>query len=263
MKWIVLIIMGALGLGSLAGGLIWLGKRYQIIRYGIEADGLVVDQQKQVSSRTKPRSGSYSRTVTSYYPVVEFTTEEGEKVRFVGSSGGVGKPLIETGAEIKVVYIPSDPVSAVVSSFSQVWLGPLVISVAGIIFLAMAFGSFSLISTVDRTMDQLGEVMKRDALYLREDAVRFEAKISEIREIGERGAGNYVLVARGIRPGGSFSDEFLSEYFTFRPDSSFIGRQVTVSLDPFDRDVYAVELGLLLREIMQKKEEVEQGRKEY
>jgi hypothetical protein len=164
MKWIVLMVVGSIGLSALAGGLIWLGKRYQIIKNGIQAEGRVVAQREDIHTTTAGRVNRFSRTGQYYYPIVEFTTRDGEKIRIEGSSGGGGKPLLETGTTVPVIYTPSDPSSAVIGDATQTWLGPVVLSVAGCIFLIFAFGSFTLIAKTDRTFQDMNEMIQRDAL---------------------------------------------------------------------------------------------------
>lgn len=254
MKWVALLAFGSLGLAALTGGLIWLGKRYQIIRYGIETGGVVVGQEIERYERNQGRMGGTDNAV-SYYPVVEFTTADGELIRFQGSSGGVDTPLIETGTQVRVVYLRSDPASAVIGDFTQSWLGPVAVSVAGVIFLAMGVGSFFLIGGVDRTMDALDERMQREFLYFDSSTIRIEATVSEIREID----GAYVLVCKGVRPGKLITEEFLSDSFPFRPDRAFIGERVSVLLDASGGTLYTVDLGTMLKDILQLEEMRKRG----
>jgi hypothetical protein len=47
-------------------------------------------------------------------------------------------------------------------------------------------------------------------------------------------------------------EEFETDFFTFDPGSEFVGRSVTVCLDPLDRESYYIEFGPLLKEIVKK-----------
>lgn len=249
MKWIMLALAGSMGLSAFAGGLIWLAKRYRIIKNGVEVEGLVTGQHEE-RVKSSGLASRYSQTHITFYPIVEFTNDRGETVRFQGSSGGVGIPLIETGSKVKVVYIPTDPTLAVIGDFTRTWLGPVVLSAVGVVCLILALGSFAMIGHVNETVDDMSEIMKREALTLRSNAIHIEATIREIRELGGKGSGKYVFICKGLRPGGSFSEEFMSDYFTFKPDSSLIGRTVSVYIDPSDTGHYKVDLDSLLKEIL-------------
>jgi len=246
MKWVVLILFGAIGAASLVGGVFWGIQRYELTQRGMLTEGVVVDQQEQVSTESSGRATSSRRTVTSYYPIVEFQTEDGESHRFEGTTGGGGAPILETGTHVGVIYDPNVPGDAMIVDFSQAWLGPLTLTVVGAIFLIMGVGSYFLIGRSDRTFAALGETMRRDALVFRQDTIRIQGRIDAVKET-ERGSGRYVLVAKAVRPGGRFQDEFESDPIPLRPDRDVIGHKVEILLDPADPDTYQVELGPLLK----------------
>ena len=252
MKWIVLIMFGALGASALAGGLVWAAKRYALTQDGVMTQGRVVGQDEQVATSDEGRHHSYNVTHTSYFPIVEFKTAEGETIRFTGTSGGVGEALLDTGTQVNVIYRPADPADALIVEFTQAWLGPLVLSVVGTVFLIFGLGGYVLIGKSDRDFEAMGEMMQRDALVLRSDRVRIEAKIHHVEQINQGGSAKYVLVCKGVRPDHSFKEEFRSDSFSVMPDVSVIGRTVHVSLDPSDNSVYVVELGPVLKEIVQR-----------
>jgi hypothetical protein len=161
MKWMTLFIFGGLGLFALLAGVIWGFKRAEFLRSGVRAQGVVVDQFKSVSRAVddedrKARTGPN----ISYYPVVEFASARGEAIRFQGSTGS-GVPEYEIGTRVIVVYQPNDPQQAKILSFSQFWLGPLVVSIAGLVFFSMGVGAFFLIGQSDRRMDGVQELIRQ------------------------------------------------------------------------------------------------------
>ena len=176
MKWIVLLLFGGLGLGALISGAMWGAKRLPLFQSGLRAHGKVVAQEERVSLETIGKKNPYSQKVISYYPVAEFLTETGEKVRFTGSSGGKGKPIIETGTEVEVLYDPANRTNAQISDFSQFWLGPLVVTVCGLIFLLMGVGGFFLMGSHDRIMDERFEMMNRSQLVMNSEAAQQKAQ---------------------------------------------------------------------------------------
>lgn len=165
MKWILLILFGAVGAGALWGGLSWGIKRYQLLSGRLMAPGRVVDQaEHEAPARTLSRS--YREDRAGYYPIVEFETGEGETIRFQGTTGGRGKPIMETGTQVTVVYDSVDPSSAMIVEFKQAWLGPLVLSVSGLVFLLMGVSGFILIGRDDSRFDAANEAMRRQGLEM-------------------------------------------------------------------------------------------------
>ncbi|MDH4207497.1 MAG: DUF3592 domain-containing protein [Anaerolineae bacterium] len=76
-------------------------------------------------------------TGASYAPVVEFRTMEGKTVRFVDSVGTI-PPDYEVGTEVKVLYDPEDVHSARVVSWTRLWLGPTILTAAGVLPMLIA-----------------------------------------------------------------------------------------------------------------------------
>jgi hypothetical protein len=160
MKWMALLIFGGLGLFALVAGVIWGFRRSELFRGGLRTQGVVVDQFKSVSSTVSDEKASSTGVSISYYPVVEFQTERGATIRFRGATGS-GVPDYETGAVVTVVYRPNDPQQAKILSFSQFWLGPLVVTVAGLVLFLMGVGTFFLIGQSERRMDEAQELMRQ------------------------------------------------------------------------------------------------------
>lgn len=242
MKWMVLVIFGGMGLAALIGGLMWGAKRVTLFRNGLPAQGKVVEISESVSSDD---DGSH----VSYYPVVEFQTRNGETFRFKGSTGSSSSDY-ETGATVRVRYNPKNPRDAQLANFSQFWLGPVVITAAGLIALFLGIGSFIVLFGDDnKGMFDISAAMQRQMLSVRSDAVRIEGRITGVRG---KGKDKYVFVCKGLKPGASFEDEFESDEFDFNPGPEFAGRAVTICLDPYKKGVYSIEFGLLLEAIVKK-----------
>lgn len=242
MKWMALFIFGGMGLAALAGGLLWGAKRWALFRHGIPATGTVVDTYESSSTDSDGHSS------TSYYPVVEFRTPQGETIRFKGSTGG-SSPDFENGAAVNLRYNPGNPQEAQLTNFSQFWLGPVAITIAGAIALFLGIGSFLVIGGDDRGFPGMRAAMERQMLSARKDAVRIEGRIKEVRR---KEKDRYVFVCTARKPGADFEDEFETDHFNFNPGTEFIGRPVVVSLDPYNKGSYSVELGPLLLEIVRK-----------
>jgi hypothetical protein len=180
--------------------------------------------------------------------VVEFQTAQGATVRFKGSTGG-SSPDYETGAPVRLRYNPKNPQEAQLTTFSQFWLGPVVITAAGLIALFLGIGSFLMIGGDDQGFSGMRAAMERQMLSANKDAVRIEGRIKEVRR---KDKDKYVFVCTALKPGASFQEEFESDTFNFDPGTEYAGRTVTVCLDPYNKGSYTIELGPLLLEIIRK-----------
>lgn len=74
-----------------------------------------------------------------YYPVVEFETARGERIRFRAGAGmpGGGDADLPVGAAVPVVYDLTDPTVAQIDSFLYRWAGPVGMVVAGVFLMIM------------------------------------------------------------------------------------------------------------------------------
>jgi hypothetical protein len=165
MKWILLISFGAVGAAALWGGLAWGSKRYQLMSGHLTAQGKVVEQAVHQPPAKKLRRGERQEGA-GYFPVVEFETPEGETIRFQGTTGGEGKPIMETGTPVTVAYAAADPSNAMIVEFKQAWLGPLVLLVSGLVFLLMGVGGFFLLGRDDDRFDAAMDAMKQQSLEM-------------------------------------------------------------------------------------------------
>ncbi|MFB8181069.1 DUF3592 domain-containing protein [Streptomyces sp. NPDC055966] len=112
------------GLLSLWGGVREARLQARLRRYGVHAEGLVVDQYLAPSD-------DYST------PVIEFTDRQGRPVRFTPVATGTRMGM-ELGTQVPVVYPPEHPENARV--FTRKHLRPTVISLltGSVLFLGAA-----------------------------------------------------------------------------------------------------------------------------
>lgn len=246
MKWAVLAIFGGMGLAFLIWGLAWGARRVSLYRTGLPTTGTVVEfEQGEVADDEEgPRP--------SYYPVVEFQTPDGRTFRFRGSTGS-SSPEFSIGARVAVRYDPRQPNRAQLTKFSHFWLGPLLLTVGGLLALFLASGVFYIFGDIEGGKSPAGRSVRLQMLEASGKAARVEGRVIAIRE---RGRGRYALVCRAARPGSDWEEDFVSQEFGINPGQEVVGRSVMITLDPDRRDVYSVELMPLLREMM------EQGDKE-
>jgi hypothetical protein len=98
------------------------------------ASGRVVDMTKQLEYDEEDRDRIIGET---YYPVVEFTANDGKR-RQVQLSEGSWPPAYEIGDEVTVLYEPDHPLDARIKSFASsagMWILPSITGFLGIAFL--------------------------------------------------------------------------------------------------------------------------------
>jgi len=168
MKWMALFSVGGFGLFALVIGVVWGLRKHELFRSGLRTQGTVVDHYKSVSTSV---GDPWNRTGpdVSYFPVVEFQTAAGAAIRFRGATGS-GVPEYDTGALVTVAYQPDKPKEAQILNFSQFWLGPVVVIVAGLLFFLMGVGAFFLIGSSDRHLESAQDLIRRQ-FPTRPDAV--------------------------------------------------------------------------------------------
>ncbi|MBS0486429.1 MAG: DUF3592 domain-containing protein [Proteobacteria bacterium] len=118
------VLFFVVGLGLLTGaGFLWLHKA-NFAAHAVHGDGVVVDLHY--------RSGSNGDSGT-YVPEVEFTASNGSVVHITGSTGS--NPAAYTrGEKVNLLYAPENPEGAHIDSFSENWLGVLILGGMGLIF---------------------------------------------------------------------------------------------------------------------------------
>lgn len=218
MKWLALALFGTVGLSCFVGGLMWGMKRYKLMKEGVRTTGSVVDLEE---SRSTSKENGRTVESLSYYPVVEFSVS-GKTYRFRGSTGS-SAPSYQVGAQVAVVYAPADPHDAQVADFEQFWLGPVLISIFGFIFLAAGIGSFFLIADSDKTFGpEFHQRMDRAELFDAKQGVEVQAEVTAVRKTDV----GWLLVCRGGLPGGE-RREFQAA-MALDPGRGVVGRSVSV-----------------------------------
>jgi len=239
-KWVALAMFGGVGLIAFIAGCVWGYQRFMLYRDGVPVQGIVI---QNTQTRSKDSDGS---TSSSYYPVVEFTVQNGETHRFTGSTGS-GTPDYETGAKVNVRYDPRNPSSAQITDFTQFWLGPLGVGIFGFLFLAGGIGSFILIKGSDAAFGpQFQRKMDMVALSVGKEGIRLEGQVDSVRKQAGASGEEYVVVCRATLPGGITQQRFEAEPIFFNPGPWIVGKDVEIYVDPRKKERYAVLLDPLL-----------------
>jgi len=71
--------------------------------------------------------------LTKYVPRVRFQTKNGQIIEFY-SGNGSNPPMYEVNDKVKVLYNSDFPQYAVINSFIELWLGPVIYTGLGLFF---------------------------------------------------------------------------------------------------------------------------------
>lgn len=151
MKWAVLLIFGTIGLAAVAGGTIWGLDVYPVFRDNVPARGTVVEVAVEKSNASAGMT---------YFPVVEFPTAGGGKVRFRPPAGSEGAPGHGAGDAVDVLYDPRNPSNARIGSIGQLWAGPLTTGGLGLMLLVLSLLLFVKIGRFEKGIRAVGSGKK-------------------------------------------------------------------------------------------------------
>lgn len=134
-------VFGLGGLIALVIGLVWGYNSWQRTQTNVETQGVVVDLLES-------RDSDGDRT---FRPVIEFVAENGLTYTLQSNFGRSDPP--EIGETIGVYYDRDDPNDASESSWLALWLGPLILTVMGSIFVIVGVGVAFFSRRIGRRLD--------------------------------------------------------------------------------------------------------------
>lgn len=121
-------LLFAAGVVFFIAGVVILVRTVQFVAGAEHATGTVVDLSREIDDEGDE----------TFYPVVRFTTAEGQEIEFVSSSGS-SPPSESPGDRVDVLYDPDDPSDAKLSGFFHLWLFPGLFFLFGAAFFAIAW----------------------------------------------------------------------------------------------------------------------------
>ncbi len=230
----ILYVFFAIGIG-LAGvaGYLAIHQR-QALAQASRADGTVVDLEEGPSM-----SGGSVRSRAMYYPVVEYTTATGERVRFRGATAS-RPPAFDRGEAVTVLYEPSQPEKAKINALSELWFIPLVSGGIGTLFILM--GGCPLLYMA---------LSRRRSAWLKEHGQRVQADIAEVildTRYRLNGQHPYRIIAQWQDPAQQTLRTFRSDAIWFDPAPFVKTKKVDVLIDPNDPKRYWMNTSFLPKE---------------
>lgn len=117
-----IIITLLLGLPFFIFGLKELYQVNKFVKSGEKTEGIIVAMKKHQGAAGK------------YFPLVRFQTKNGKTIDFTPGNGS-NPPMYKVNDHVPVIYNSAYPNAAVINSFIEIWLGPVIYAGLGLLLL--------------------------------------------------------------------------------------------------------------------------------
>ena len=194
----------------------------------IQVEGIVIDLEQSSSSS----DNSYT-----YFPVVEYTADDGNVYSF-RSSVGSSPPSYEINETVTVMHPPDQPQSGQINDFTSLWLVAIIFGGLGFVFFAVGLGGFI----------HQKNANKRKEFLLR-NGQKITANVTAVtinRNLTVNGRNPFRITCQRHESSNNTVHTFESENIWFDP-SSFApqGKEVTVYVDYTNPKKYYVDISFL------------------
>ena len=219
------VVFGAVGAALLVAAFITLRSARSFESTAVGASGEVIDL-----------APSYSDGSATHAPVVRFETPDGREVIFE-SSVSSHPPAYDIGERVDVLYAPDDPGDAVIDSFWQVYLAPVILGGIGSIFLLIGGGM--LVSQI---------VARRRRERLMASGRRVTARIQGVdlnTSIAVNGRHPFCITSQWMNPDTGELHVFRSDGIWYDPSMHIDRETVDVLIDPANPKRYYVDTSFL------------------
>lgn len=113
-------------------------KNFQLLANSSTTIGTVTGQSSETSSHRNSNSG-VTRKITNYFPVISFTTKEGQEITFTGNGGSENSSDFPEGRQVPVRYDNNNPKNAVINTFADMWTAQIAFFLAGLFLVLVGF----------------------------------------------------------------------------------------------------------------------------
>ena len=206
---------------AIGGGFWW--SDHKIASVGLHARGEVVGFDESYSSDNG----------TSYRPRVTFLDADGQRHSFTSKIGS-NPPSHDNGEQVEVIYDPAMPERALIDSFSDRHLFPLVFGGIGMLCACIGVGVIG-----------WGLRRRRMIERLKRSGLRIEADFTDCyrdTSVKVNGRSPWRVTAQCKHPGTGKLQVFTSDMIWADPGAMLKGRKVPVLVDPQDDRHYYVDL---------------------
>lgn len=226
----ICIAFTVIGAILLVLGLIWIYQTQNFLGRCLETKGVVIDLSWRYDSEGNP----------SAYPVFQFVNQRTAEEITVWSETRSYPPSYHLGQEVNILYDPENPTNAVIKSFLNIWLGPLIVTGLG--------GIFSTVGLIPLGFD----IRKRRTIeYLKTHGIIIHGEVSKIYMVYSRSADGehpWRISVQWTNPDSGRLHVFESDYIWYDPsDFVKIGEKMEVRIDPKNTKRYWVNIDRLPR----------------
>lgn len=165
------------------------------------------------------------------YPRIRFRTADGQEVTTITNTGS-SPPSYNVNDAVTILYDPQQPYHALIRSFGELWMLPLVFSGLGLLFCSIA--------AVPAIW--MGLSPRRNA-WLHENGRRITAEITHVgldTSLSADGQHPYRISCQWLDPADNRMHVFKSESIWFNPGKYIHGKTVEVLVDPKKPHRYVV-----------------------
>lgn len=216
-------IFAAVGLVFAAGAALVFVKDRSFAESGVRAPGTVIEMIGSSDS-----DGGYT-----YKPVVEFRDSDGQRHVFA-SSVSSSPPQYSTGEAVTVIYAPGAPERAIIDSFVDRFLMPLIFGGLGTVFAIIGLGML------------FARLRGRQiAAQLRASGLPIQAKVTECyrdTSVQVNGRSPWRVLCQATHPADGKEHSFTSESVWVDPSERLTGKEVRVFVDPARPGRHLVDL---------------------
>lgn len=169
-------------------------------------------------------------------PMVEFVSNNGERVEFI-SSVGSNPPRHAKGDTVEVFYLASDPKQARINNYMDLWFAQILLFIMGTAFFLFGAGLFL-----------YAFLNKRKIAYLKSKGVPIRAEFEGVHlntAYRSNGRSPYRVHAQWLNPKTSKLHLFKSENIWFNPSDYIKEDQLTVLIDERNPKKHYIDLSFL------------------
>jgi hypothetical protein len=222
---IVKYVFTLVGVGMLIGAFFWYRSTSTFLEEAATANGTVVDLARSRSSDS-----------TTYRPVVQFISQNGERIEFISSSGS-NPPSHTKGEKVEVLYLPAEPQKAEINGFFSLWGGSVIVGTLGGVFFLVGIGII-LVGTLRGRTDE----------YLKKHGTPIDTEFQSV-ELNEmlsvNGRHPFRILTQWQNPSTSELHIFKSNNLWFDPSNYIKSKKITVFIERNNPRKYCVDLSFL------------------
>jgi len=213
------------GAGMLLGALFLYQSTRSFLAQATTTIGTVVDLEQSRSSDS-----------TTYRPVVSFTSQKGEAIRFTSSSGS-NPPSYSKGEKVEVFYLPAEPYKAKINGFFSLWGGAVIIGGMGGVFFLIGAGITLVIMLKNRSDE-----------YLKKQGIPIETQFQGVevnKALSVNGRNPFRITTQWLNPETSEVHVFESGNLWFDPTDHVKNKKIRVFIERNNPKKYYVDVSFL------------------